>query len=63
MKAWPRMASFRTPLTRTAARITRGAAVHHEVANREIIVVEMGFVVDLVHYRPPNQPQNPNPPR
>jgi hypothetical protein len=44
------MAKFRIPLTRTTARTTRGAAVHHEVANREIIVVEKGFVVDLVHY-------------
>ena len=47
------VARFRASLTRRAARTTRGAAVHHEVANREIIVVEMGFVVDLVHYSPP----------
>ena len=25
--------------------------------------VEMGFGVDLVHYRPPNPPRSPNPPR
>src|SRR6185437_17077324 len=28
----------------------------------EKILVEMGFGVDLVHYRPPNQPRSPNQP-
>jgi hypothetical protein len=26
-------------------------------------VVDLGFVVDPVHNRPPDQPHNPNPPR
>jgi len=28
-----------------------------------IIVVDSGLVVVLVHYRPPNSPRSPNPPR
>jgi hypothetical protein len=32
------------------------------VASKKILE-EMGFVEDLVHYRPPNPPRSPNPPR
>jgi len=32
------------------------ARVHREAASREKIRVDSGFVVDLVHDRPPNRP-------
>jgi hypothetical protein len=34
-----------------------------DVSSPEIIVVEKGFVVDPVHYSPPNQPQSLDQPR
>ena len=36
-----------------------GTHVHHEASSHEKIVEEMGLVVDLVHYRPPESSIKP----
>src|SRR5690242_3291294 len=40
-----------------------GERVLIESVGREITVVDSGYRADLVHYRPPNPPRSPNPPR
>ena len=40
-----------------------GAEEHPWCGGSQKILEDSGFGEDLVHYRPPNSPLNPNPPR